>query len=224
METVEQKPESKFVSIVRSIWQNYSIVVVFVIILIICGIAAPRFLRPENLLNILRNTSIIGVIALGMTFVIITAGIDLSVGSMLAMCGMIGSISMLAFSGAPWDTIARGSYVELTTLTMLGGTFIGVIAGALCGLVNGLLITRLKLAHFIVTLGMMSVFRGVAYIMNDCKPIAVSDYTWLDIGTVAGIPSAVVLLIVVFSLAGFILKYTPLCYEVIPGFFFYSSV
>lgn len=167
------------------------------------------FLSLQNFKNVLSRSSINGMIAAGMTFVIITAGIDLSVGSMLAMCGMIGSVSMLAFNCASWDTIARGSYVELTALTMLGGTFVGMVAGTLCGLVNGLLITRLKLAPFIVTLGMMSVFRGVAYIMNDGKPIAVSDYTWLDTGTVAGIPSAVVLLIVVFALAGFVLKYTP---------------
>ena len=167
------------------------------------------FLSLKNFENVLNRSSINGIMAAGMTYVIITAGIDLSVGSMLAMCGMIGSVAMLAFSGAGWVDIAGGSYIELTPAAMVCGTLVGIIAGALCGLANGLLITRLKLAPFIVTLGMMSIFRGVAYLMNDGKPFAVSDYAWLDIGKIAGIPSSVVLLIGILVIAGFILKYTP---------------
>jgi len=144
-----------------------------------------------------------------MTYVIITAGIDLSVGSMLAMCGMIGSIAMLGFSGASWADMTGGSYVEMTAASMFAGTLVGIAAGALCGFANGMLITRLRLAPFIVTLGMMSIFRGVTYVMNDGKPFAVSDYAWLDIGTIAQIPSAVILLSAVLVIAGFVLKYTP---------------
>ncbi|MHC5141526.1 MAG: ABC transporter permease, partial [Planctomycetota bacterium] len=145
----------------------------------------------------------------GMTYIIITAGIDLSVGSMLAMCGMIGSVAMLGFSGASLAEITGGSYVEMTSGTMIMGSLVGIAVGGLCGFANGMLITRLKLAPFIVTLGMMSIFRGAAYLMNDGKPFAVSDYAWLDIGTVAGIPSAVLLFFAVLGAAGFVLKYTP---------------
>lgn len=167
------------------------------------------FLSVQNFKNVLNRSSINGIMAAGMTYVIITAGIDLSVGSMLAMCGMIGSIAMLGFSGASWADMTGGSYVEMTAASMFAGTLVAIAAGALCGFANGMLITRLKLAPFIVTLGMMSIFRGVTYLMNDGKPFAVSDYAWLDIGTIAGIPSAVILLSAVLAIAGFVLKYTP---------------
>lgn len=167
------------------------------------------FLSFQNFKNVLSRSSINGIMAAGMTYVIVTAGIDLSVGSMLAMCGMIGSVAMLGFSGASWADISGGSYVEMTAATMFAGTIAGILAGALCGFANGMLITRLKLAPFIATLGMMSIFRGAAYLVNDGKPFAVSDYAWLDIGTIAGVPSAVVLLFAVLLIAGFVLKYTP---------------
>jgi len=167
------------------------------------------FLSLQNFKNVLNRSSINGIMAAGMTYVIITAGIDLSVGSMLAMCGMIGSIAMLGFSGASWADMTGGSYVEMTAASMFAGTLVGIAAGALCGFANGMLITRLRLAPFIVTLGMMSIFRGVTYVMNDGKPFAVSDYAWLDIGTIAQIPSAVILLSAVLVIAGFVLKYTP---------------
>ena len=147
--------------------------------------------------------------AAGMTYVIITGGIDLSVGSMMAMCGMLGSVAMLAMGGASWQQISSGQYIHLTPVVMIGGTLASILAGALCGFINGKLITKLSLAPFIVTLGTMSVFRGVSYLMNDGKPFAVSDYSWLDIGRFAYIPSSVVLLVVVLAAAGFMLKFTP---------------
>ena len=102
MESVELKPENRFKTMVRNVWQKNSVIVVFVIILIICGIAAPRFLRPENLLNILRNTSIVGVIALGMTFVIIAAlgMLGIQTTSFIAVLGAAGLAVGLALQGS----------------------------------------------------------------------------------------------------------------------------
>lgn len=168
-----------------------------------------NFLSVQNFLNVLRRSSVNGIMAAGMTFVIITAGIDLSVGSMLAMCGMIGSVTMLAAAGGSWAAISGGVFVDMGIASMVAGTLAGIAAGALCGFANGMLITRLKLAPFIVTLGSMSVFRGVSYLMNDGKPLAVSSYSWLDTGSVAGIPSAVLLLGVVLGISGWLLRYTP---------------
>ncbi len=168
-----------------------------------------NFLSLQNFMNVLRRSSVNGIMAAGMTFIIITGGIDLSVGSMLAVCGMMGSISMLLLAGGSWAQIAGGSYIDMGVTMMFVGTLAGIGCGALCGFANGMLITRLKLAPFIVTLGTMSVFRGISYLINDGKPFAVSAYTWLDTGTVAGIPSAVILFVLVLAVAGFILKYTP---------------
>ncbi len=168
-----------------------------------------NFLTMQNLFNVLRRSSISGIIAVGMTFVIITAGIDLSVGAMLALCGMIGSLVMLTLSGGTWQAIAGGSFIDMGAAAMVTGTLAGVGLGAVFGLANGLLITRLKLAPFIVTLGTMSIFRGISYLLNDGKPFAVSRYIYLDTGRVLGIPVSILLFILVLLMFGFILKYTP---------------
>ena len=167
------------------------------------------FLTFQNFKNVLSSSAANGIIAAGMTFVIITAGIDLSVGSMLAMCGIIGSIVMLALSGAGWTQISSGAAMELGGFAMLVGTFIGMTVGAFCGFLNGALVTRLKLAPFIVTLGSMSIFRGVSHIINSSRPISVSAYSWLDTGSILGIPSSVVIFALVLLIMGYVLKYTP---------------
>ena len=167
------------------------------------------FLTLANFRNVLGSASASGIIAAGMTFVVITAGIDLSVGSMLAFCGMAGAAAMLALSGATWLQIAGGAAVPLGTGAMLGGVAAGVAAGLLCGLANGLLVTRLRLAPFIVTLGTMSVFRGLSHILNRTRPISVPSFTLLDTASVCGIPVAVVLFALVLASCGFLLRRTP---------------
>ena len=167
------------------------------------------FLTFANFRNVLGSASASGIIAAGMTFVIITAGIDLSVGSMLALCGMAGATAMLALSGASWSQIAGGSAVPLATGAMLAGIAAGVLAGGLCGLANGLLVTRLRLAPFIVTLGTMSVFRGLSHILNKTRPISVPSFTLLDTANICGIPVAVVLFALVLAVCGFLLRRTP---------------
>ncbi len=180
-----------------------------IFIISLCTFLEPdNFLSTRNLVNVLCRSSINGIMAAGMTYIIITGGIDLSVGSMLAMCGMIGAASMLYFSGGTWADISSGSYIHLKLGAMIAGTLVCVLAGAVCGFANGMLITRLKLAPFIVTLGTMSIFRGISYIMNAGKPFAVSDYSWLDTGRVAGIPSSVILLVIVMLAFWFLLKHT----------------
>lgn len=180
-----------------------------IFIISLCTFLEPdNFLSTRNLVNVLCRSSINGIMAAGMTYIIITGGIDLSVGSMLAMCGMIGAASMLFFSGGTWADISSSTYIHLSLLAMIAGTLISVLAGAICGFANGMLITKLKLAPFIVTLGTMSIFRGISYIMNAGKPFAVSDYSWLDTGRVGGIPSSVILLVLVMVAAWFLLKHT----------------
>ena len=180
-----------------------------IFIISLCTFLEPdNFLSARNLVNVLCRSSINGIMAAGMTYIIITGGIDLSVGSMLAMCGMIGAASMLYFSGGTWADISSGSYIHLKLGAMIAGTLVCVLAGAVCGFTNGMLITKLKLAPFIVTLGTMSIFRGISYIMNAGKPFAVSDYSWLDTGRVSGIPSSVILLVIVMVTFWFLLKHT----------------
>jgi ribose/xylose/arabinose/galactoside ABC-type transport system permease subunit len=171
----------------------------FLVILFLSIRVPSEFLMADNFLNVLRRSSVNGIIAVGMTVIIISGGIDLSVGSMMALAGMAGAWTMLKAGG---DNLSSG--------VMWVGTFAGIAAGTLCGLLNGTLITRLKLPPFIVTLGTMSAFRGISYVMNDGQPYNVPGYNYLGGGEVATIPISVVIALVLIVLAGLMLRYTPL--------------
>jgi len=170
--------------------------------LIICIFSVLKpdsFLTRDNFFNVLSRSSYKGIIAVGMTMVIISAGIDLSVGSMLALCGMVGGYVMLLLGGP-----APGGG------PMLVGTLVGVAIGTLCGLVNGTLISKLKLPPFIVTLGTMGTFRGISYVMNDGKMYDLPTYSYLGSGTLLGIPVCVLMFALMVIAAGFVLQYTRL--------------
>ncbi|MBN2007875.1 ribose ABC transporter permease [candidate division KSB1 bacterium] len=162
------------------------------ILCIVLWILSPYFLTVSNLLNIAQQTSINAIIAVGMTFVIITAGIDLSVGSILAFSGVV-----LA------STLRIGLPLPLAL-------FAGLAVGMFCGLINGLLITYGKLPPFISTLGMMSVARGAALLYSSGRPISgFSDsLRFLATGEILYIPTPVIIMIAVYVIAHFILTRT----------------
>jgi ribose transport system permease protein len=170
------------------------------LIVIILSVWKPaQFLSVANLSNVLRRSSVNAIIGVGMTAIIISGGIDLSAGSMLAFAGMAGAWTMLKLGGD-----------NLTLPRMLLGTLVGTLAGGVCGLLNGLLITQLKLAPFIVTLGTMSAFRGISYVMNDGEPYNVPGYVFLGDGELLAMPASVVIAAVIVVLAILVLRYTPL--------------
>ena len=171
-------------------------------------LAPERFLALRNLVNILRVSSVTGIAAVGMPFVVIIGGIDLSVGAMLSLSAMVTAVSMLLFAGADMTMIANGEYVSLGLLPMLGGTLCGILVAGLSGFLNGELIARLKIMPFLATLGTMVVFRGGSLLINDGRPAMTTDYNWLDIGKVLGIPAAILLYFVVLLIGGFLLQYT----------------
>jgi ribose/xylose/arabinose/galactoside ABC-type transport system permease subunit len=163
-------------------------------LVLIFWILTPHFLTISNLLNIAQQTSINAIIAVGMTFVIITAGIDLSVGSIVAFSGVVMARALQ--SGTP---------LPLAILLGLG-------VGLLCGLVNGVLISWGNLPPFISTLGMMSVARGAALLYTEGRPVSgfSSSFRWLSTGEVVHIPSPVLIMAVVYGIAHFILRRTKL--------------
>jgi ribose/xylose/arabinose/galactoside ABC-type transport system permease subunit len=170
------------------------------LVLVALSILSPaQFLTVDNLLNVLRRSSVNAIIAVGMTAVIISGGIDLSVGSMLALAGMAGAWTMLKGNAAP-----------LSTGAMWLGSLAGIVTGTLCGLLNGTLITRLNLPPFIVTLGTMSAFRGISYVMNDGQPYNVPDFKFLGEGQLAAVPTSVVVAAAIIGLAALALRYTTL--------------
>jgi len=172
------------------------------LILLIAVLAALKpntFATAENIFNVLSRSSVNGVIAMGMTAVIISGGIDLSVGSMMALCGMIAGLIM-----------TRNGEIVPTVGLMWIGTFAGIGTGLLCGLLNGGLITKLNLPPFIVTLGTMSAFRGISYVMNKGMMFDVPTYKFLGQAVLAGIPVNVLIFLLIVLVAFFILRYTPL--------------
>ncbi|MDN4523894.1 ribose ABC transporter permease [Fictibacillus fluitans] len=177
-----------------SIFQKLGPLIGLAIILIVLSILSPQFFTLANILNVLRQVSINALIAFGLTFVILTGGIDLSVGSMLALSGAI-TAGLMAGGTDP-------------VLAMLAG----LAAGAVMGAINGLIITKGKVAPFIATLATMTVFRGLTLVYTDGKPITgLSDnmsFVLMGRGYFAGIPIPVIWMLVSFAVLWFLLKKT----------------
>jgi ribose/xylose/arabinose/galactoside ABC-type transport system permease subunit len=182
--------------LIRQLLPFASLLLIFIALSIL---APDRFLTVDNLLNVLRRSSVNAIIAVGMTAIIISGGIDLSVGSMMALAGMVGACAMQKISGN-----------TLTLNSMMIGTVVGVVTGTLCGWLNGAVITRLSLPPFIVTLGSMSIFRGIAYVMNDGIPYNVPEYTYLGNGQFLGMPVSIMIALAIIVAAILTLRYTPM--------------
>lgn len=165
------------------------------ILVIVLSLMSPYFLTIPNLLNIVRQVSIIAIISFGMTMVILTGGIDLSVGS------------MLAFSGA----IAAGMMVN-SGLNVFLAILIGLAAGTALGLFNGIAVAKAKLPAFIVTLAMMTIARGFTLIYTNGRPISgfKESFRFFGAGYLAKIPIPVVIMFIFLVVIFVLLKKTPL--------------
>jgi ribose transport system permease protein len=168
--------------------QEYALVGVVILLLIAGAIVEPDvFPTSDNILNVLRQSSVIGVLAIGMTFVIATGGIDLSVGSMVACCAAVAG--QLADSGS--------------LAFLLGALATGIVLGG----VNAGLIAYGKVVPFIATLAMFAMARGAALWVSDKTPVSIFDLDavrWFGTGEIVGIPSAVIVFLVV-AVAGWVL-------------------
>ncbi len=189
--SLTQRLRERFTDVIAQLAAAGALIIVFIYL----AFASPVFLSFNNLFNIVAQTTVTAVIAIGMTFVIITAGIDLSVGSIAALAGVLG-VMLMASHGVSWP------------LAVLGGALIGGVVG----LVNGLLITVARLNPFITTLGMMSVARGLVYISTGAVAVfgAPDDFRLLGEGLIDGIPIPLIILVIVAVLAHFVLTRTRL--------------
>ncbi len=185
---------------------NFGPLLFLAALMVVFTVMSPNFIDPLNLFNILRQISITGLIALGMTFVILTAGIDLSVGSLLALCGMGAAV------------VAKGGAANTLSLSAAGGTGYGwfaallaaVAVGALAGFVQGLAITRLKVPPFVVTLGGLTIFRGLTLTISNGGPISGFDSSmrWFGNGLVGTVPVPVIIFVIAALLCHVVLRYT----------------
>src|SRR6056297_497961 len=166
------------------------------ILFVISAFASPFFLKTRNLLNILRQVSYTGIIGLGMTFVIITGGIDLSVGSMTAWAGGISILVLNALGGGPWAIL----------VTILAAIGVGMASGA----ANGIIITKGKVAPFIVTVGTMAIFRSLTLYISGAGEFRSQSNLFPEIGMgdFLGIPYPVWVFIGLAVLFWMILNHT----------------
>ena len=146
--------------------KTYGIVLVLILMIIAISIIEPAFLSSTNIFNVLTQSAIFGIMALGLTFVIISKGIDLSVGSILAFAGVV-----LASLGQA-STATSKFFPGLGELPAIVPILVGLAVGTACGLVSGTLIAKTRIPAFIATLGMMTVARGMALIYTTGKPVS----------------------------------------------------
>lgn len=170
---------------------NNSTLVVFILMLVIAGILSDKFYSGDNITNVLRQSVPLGLAALGMLFVILTGGIDLSVGSVMAFISV--AVAIFIPEIGLWPAV----FASLSVAAIIG-------AGA------GVLVTLFNIAPFIATLAMMTIARGLALIISQGQPIFIDDVTLVDfgIGYFLGLPMPVYVLLFFALLAQFIYKYT----------------
>ena len=176
------------------------------VLMAVFAVMNPNFINPVNLFNVMRQISITGLIALGMTFVILTAGIDLSVGSLLAFCGMIAAV------------VAKGGSANTLSLESAGTQGFGwfaalaaaLVVGAVCGAIQGLVITRFKVPPFVVTLGGLTIFRGLTLTISNGGPISgfTPEMRWFGTGLIGPVPVPVIIFAVAAVLCHIVLRYT----------------
>lgn len=170
-------------------FRELGVLMVLVIIVLILSIVSPVFLKPVNLVNIVRQTVEIGVMAIGMTFLIISAEMDLSVGSIFGSTAMLGALMF-----------KNGINPTLVFITVL-------LAGAAIGFLNGFLVTKAKMPAFIATLGTMQIFRSIAYAISNGQSISVfpesAQNSWIfKMGaSIGGFPVQVIIMLFLFAIA-----------------------
>ena len=172
---------------------QYGIFVAFAIICLVLALSTPRFFTVSNLMTIGNQVSINALLAFGVTFVIITGGIDLSLGSMVAVTGVVAAM-----------------FAHPDTYPVIVPIFIGLAAGSAMGAFNGLVITKSKVPPFIVTLGTMTIGRGLALILSKGRPVSnLSDsFNFIGGGNLFGIPFPIIILIVAFAVCSIVLNKT----------------
>ena len=190
-------------SLLRRIFRTREIGVLaaLLVLCVVMSFASPYFLKPQNLFNVLRGMSTIGIMAIGMTMVIVSGGIDLSVGSLAAVSAMLTARLMTYNNVPPW-------------ISVICGLLMGLILGA----TNGFIITRIKVNPFITTLGMMSVARGLTYLLATGLqgtvasniPMRNESVNFMGSGYIGVVPFPVIEMVVLVTIFSLFLKHVVL--------------
>lgn len=175
--------------------ENRSLIAVYaslVLLFIVFGFSSEYFLTTKNLSNLLKYSAILGITSCGYTLVIISGSLDLSTGSICALCATYSAY-----------------FIQLTDSWVVG-LIAGILIGVLCGVINAFIITEIKVNPLITTLGTMTIFRGIAYLANNGQSIMVysKDFKKIGQGSFLSIPNAIWYLFIAFILVFILLKYT----------------
>src|SRR5699024_6976344 len=183
--------EKKWVNVLLML-DKYRVLLIFVILVIVASLLSDAFLTTNNLFNVFRQVSIIAIMSVGMTLVILTAGIDLSVGSVMAFSGAV--LAGVIMAGVP---------LPLAILICLA-------VGILLGVFNGFIISKGKVPAFIAILALMVIARGMTLVFTQGNPIVVrhTGFRFIGSGKILGIPFPIILMLAIFILMYWVLKYT----------------
>jgi ribose transport system permease protein len=182
-------------SLVERLGPGTAVALGFVLIVVVGSLVSPYFMTQRNITNVLLQSAMLGVVAVGMTFVILTAGIDLSVGGVVSLCSVVAAL--LYNNG-------QGQSLPVVLVCTL-------LVGAAIGAVNAAVVIWRGVAPFIVTLAMMTIASGLALTICNGRPIGgiSGAYAWLGAGFVGPVPVLVVIMVAVFVVGGFTLWLTP---------------
>lgn len=176
----------------KRLLSKYGIVFAFILIVVVFSCTTENFFSPSNAINVLRQVSIKGIVSIGMCFVILTGGIDLSVGSIMALSGIV--VASMVKTGA----------------NLFFCILCGCLVGVICGVINGFFVSYRGMPAFVVTMAVQLACRGLSYIISDAKPISNLPDNFLAIGkgNFLGLPIPVWILAAVFLISWFLLERT----------------
>ena len=189
----------------KVILARFAPLIFLVLLMALFTLMAPRFLSSLNLFNVLRQVSIYGIIAVGMTFIILTRGIDLSVGAIAALSGMVAAVVSKGGIDGQFTLFADGR-----ELAWQWAALAAILTGGLAGALQGLIIARLAVPAFVVTLGGLTVFRGLTLLISNGSPVSGFDDAlgWWGRGMVGPVPVPVIVFAVVAIIASVTLHFT----------------
>ena len=184
--------------------RTYGIFLILILMCAILSVLSPSFHTFGNIMNIVRQIAVVGLLAMGVTIVIITTGIDLSSGSVLALSAVV------AASFAQRMDWPMRMYPNIPALPVIVPIIAGLAVGGLCGWINGMLVAKTKIPPFIATLGMMTAARGTALLYAQGRPISslTESYNYIGQGVLGFIPVPILILVVVFFISRMLLKHT----------------
>jgi ribose transport system permease protein len=187
--------KSNHINLLGKFFREQNIFIIFAIIFIVSAITSPAFLTSRNITNVLRQLAVLGVIGMGALMVIITGGIDLSVGSIVCLTNVV-----------------VGKLLEVKGYSILSTVIITLLIGAACGLASGYLVAYRKVVPFVTTLSIMTIAKGLSYVVSRGTSIYIRNEKVLDFGNKywLGIPRPVYITIIVIILTHILLKYTVL--------------